>query len=127
EPLNPGGCRIVALRKPFETERTQWYFQRYVSHLPAAGEIVLCDRSWYNRVGVEHVMGYCSKDEYTEFLRACPEFERMLIYSGIILLKYWFSVSDEEQERRFPDRAGHPAPRSELSEMGIQPREKHVE
>lgn len=127
EPLNPRGCRIVALGKPSNTERTQWYFQRYVAHLPAAGEIVLFDRSWYNRAGVEHVMGFCTPEEYTEFLRSCPEFERMLIRSGIILLKYWFSVSDQEQERRFHERAGNPARRWKLSEMDIQGREKWVE
>jgi polyphosphate kinase len=101
EPLNPRGCRIVALGKPSDTEKTQWYFQRYVAHLPAAGEIVLFDRSWYNRAGVEYVMGFCTQEDHTEFLRSCPEYERMLVRSGIILLKYWFSVSDEEQERRF--------------------------
>jgi polyphosphate kinase len=127
EPLNPRGCRIVALGKPSDTERTQWYFQRYVAHLPAAGEIVLFDRSWYNRAGVEHVMGFCTQKEYAEFLRSCPEFERMLVRSGIILLKYWFSVSDEEQERRFHERAGNPARRWKLSEMDIQGREKWVE
>jgi len=127
EPLNPRGCRIVALGKPSDTEKTQWYYQRYVAHLPAAGEIVLFDRSWYNRAGVEHVMGFCTKAEYTEFLRSCPEFERMLINSGIILLKYWFSVSDDEQERRFHDRAGNPARRWKLSEMDIQGREKWIE
>jgi polyphosphate kinase 2 len=127
EPLNPRGCRTVALGKPSDTERTQWYFQRYVAHLPAAGEIVLFDRSWYNRAGVEHVMGFCTPEEYTEFLRSCPEFERMLVRSGIILLKYWFSVSDEEQERRFHDRAGNPARRWKLSEMDLQGRDKWVE
>src|SRR6516225_4878296 len=127
EPLNPRGCRIVALGKPSDTERTQWYFQRYVAHLPAAGEIVLFDRSWYNRAGVEHVMGFCTLEEYTEFLRSCPEFERMLVRSGIILLKYWFSVSDEEQERRFHDRAGNPARRWKLSAMDLQSREHWVE
>lgn len=127
EPLNPRGCRHVALSKPSDTERTQWYFQRYVAHLPAAGEIVLFDRSWYNRAGVEHVMGFCTQEEYTEFLRSCPEFERMLIRSGIILLKYWFSVSDEEQEQRFHDRVGDPARRWKLSDMDLQSREKWVE
>jgi polyphosphate kinase 2 len=127
EPLNPRGCRIVALGKPSDTEKTQWYFQRYVANLPAAGEIVLFDRSWYNRAGVDHVMGFCTPEQYTEFLRSCPEFERMLVRSGIILLKYWFSVSDEEQERRFHDRAGNPARRWKLSEMDIQSREKWVE
>ena len=104
EPLNPRFCRIVALGTPTERERTQWYFQRYVTHLPAAGEMVLFDRSWYNRAGVEHVMGFCTPDEYTEFLRSVPEFEKMLLRSGVILIKYWFSVSDEEQERRFKSR-----------------------
>ena len=127
EPLNPRGCRVVALSKPSDRERTQWYFQRYVAHLPAAGEIVLFDRSWYNRAGVERVMGFCTQEEYTEFLRSCPDFERMLVRSGIILLKYWFSVSDEEQERRFHDRAGNPARRWKLSDMDLQSREKWVE
>src|SRR6202795_2234623 len=125
--LNPRICKVVALSAPTERERTQWYFQRYVAHLPAAGEIVLFDRSWYNPAGVEHVMGFCTQEEYTEFLRSCPEFERMLVRSGIILLKYWFSVSDEEQERRFHDRAGNPARRWKLSEMDIQSRNKWVE
>jgi polyphosphate kinase 2 len=127
EPLNPRGCRTVALGKPSDTEKTQWYFQRYVAHLPAAGEIVLFDRSWYNRAGVEHVMGFCTPEEYTEFLRSCPEFERMLVRSGILLLKYWFSVSDEEQERRFLERAGNPARRWKLSELDLQSRAKWVE
>jgi polyphosphate kinase 2 len=127
EPLNPRGCRVVALSKPSDTERTQWYFQRYVAHLPAAGEIVLFDRSWYNRAGVERVMGFCTQEEYTEFLRSCPDFERMLVHSGVILAKYWFSVSDEEQERRFHDRAGNPARRWKLSEMDLQSREKWVD
>lgn len=127
DPLNPRGCRHVALGKPSDTERTQWYFQRYVAHLPAAGEIVLFDRSWYNRAGVEHVMGFCTQEEYTEFLRSCPEFERMLVRSGIILLKYWFSVSDEEQERRFHERVGNPARRWKLSDMDLRSREKWVE
>ena len=127
QPLNPRGCRIVALGKPSDAEKTQWYFQRYVAHLPAAGEIVLFDRSWYNRAGVDHVMGFCTQEEYTEFLRSCPEFEQMLVRSGIILLKYWFSVSDEEQERRFLERAGNPARAWKLSEMDIQSRGKWVE
>jgi len=127
EPLNPRGSRIVALGKPSDTEKTQWYYQRYVAHLPTAGEIVLFDRSWYNRAGVDHVMGFCTQEEYAEFLRSCPEFARMLINSGIILLKYWFSVSDEEQERRFHDRAGNPARRWKLSELDIQGREKWIE
>ena len=106
--LNPRVCRVVALATPTERERTQWYFQRYVAHLPSAGEIVLFDRSWYNRGGVERVMGFCSEDEYQEFLRTCPKFERMLVRAGIILVKYWFSVSEEEQERRFQQRNVRP-------------------
>jgi polyphosphate kinase 2 len=104
DPLNPRGCRVVALGTPSDREKTEWYFQRYVTHLPAAGEIVCFDRSWYNRAGVEHVMGFCTDTQYQEFMQTCPEFERMLVRSGIILLKYWFSVSDEEQERRFQSR-----------------------
>jgi len=127
EPLNPRGSRIVALGTPTEKERSQWYFQRYVSHLPAAGEIVLFDRSWYNRAGVERVMGFCSDEEYDEFMRSCPEFERMLVRSGIILLKYWFSVSDAEQEKRFKDRAGDPARRWKLSPMDLESMPKWVE
>jgi polyphosphate kinase 2 len=127
EPLNPRGCRVVALAKPSDVERTQWYFQRYVAHLPSAGEVVLFDRSWYNRAGVEYVMGFCTPREYAEFLRSCPEFERMLLRSGIRLLKYWFSVSDEEQERRFLERAGNPARRWKLTEMDLQSRERWVE
>src|SRR5205085_9689482 len=127
EYLNPRTARIVALPAPTERDRSQWYFQRYVAHLPAAGEIVLFDRSWYNRAGVEHVMGFCTPEEYIEFLRSCPEFERMLVRSGILLLKYWFSVSDEEQERRFHDRAGHPARRWKLSDMDLVSREKWAE
>ena len=127
DPLNPRGCRIVALGTPSDREKTQWYFQRYVTHLPAAGEIVLFDRSWYNRAGVEHVMGFCTDEEYTEFMRACPEFERMLVRSGIILLKYWFSVSDEEQEHRFEERAGNPARRWKLSPIDLKSRDTWVE
>ena len=108
EPLNPRGATIVALGTPNEREKTQWYFQRYVSHLPAAGEIVLFDRSWYNRAGVERVMGFCSDEEYWEFMRTCPEFERMLVRDGVLLRKYWFSVSDHEQERRFQRRVVRP-------------------
>jgi polyphosphate kinase 2 len=126
-PLNPRYCRVVALGTPSDREKTQWYFQRYVAHLPAAGEIVLMDRSWYNRAGVEHVMGFCTKDEYEEFMRSCPEFEHMLIRSGIILLKYWFSVSDKEQERRFRDRAGDPGRRWKLSPMDLQSMSRWVE
>ncbi len=124
ESLNPRVCRIVALGTPTEREKTQWYFQRYVAHLPAAGEMVLFDRSWYNRAGVEHVMRFCTEHEYTEFLQSCPEFERMLIRSGIILIKYWFSVSDEEQERRFQDRMDKPTKRWKLSPMDLESR-KH--
>jgi polyphosphate kinase len=124
EPLNPRGANVVALGTPSDRERTQWYFQRYASHLPAAGEMVLFDRSWYNRAGVEHVMGFCTEDEYREFLRACPEFERMLVRDGIILRKYWFSVSDEEQERRFASRAKDPLRRWKLSPMDLQARDR---
>ncbi len=127
EPLNPRGCRVVALGTPTDREKTQWYFQRYAPHLPAAGEIVLFDRSWYNRAGVEHVMGFCTEDEYREFLRSCPEFERMLVRSGIILIKYWFSVSDEEQERRFKDRMEDPTKRWKISPMDLESRRKWVE
>ncbi|HVN93214.1 MAG TPA: polyphosphate kinase 2 [Terracidiphilus sp.] len=124
ESLNPRVCRIVALATPTEREKTQWYFQRYVAHLPAAGEMVLFDRSWYNRAGVEHVMGFCTEREYAEFMQSCPEFERMLVRSGIILIKYWFSVSDEEQERRFQDRMDKPTKRWKLSPMDLESR-KH--
>ncbi|MEL7503305.1 MAG: polyphosphate kinase 2 [Cyanobacteria bacterium J06554_6] len=125
--LNPRGCRVVALGKPTEREKTQWYFQRYVPHLPAAGEIVLFDRSWYNRAGVERVMGFCTHAEYTEFIRTCPEFEHMLQRSGIILVKYWFSVSDEEQERRFQARIDDPSKRWKLSEMDLEARARWVD
>ena len=104
EPLNPRGCRVVALGTPSDQQRSQWYFQRYVEHFPSGGEIVLFDRSWYNRAGVERVMGFCSEAELREFEQSCPEFERMLVRSGIVLLKYWFSVSDAEQEARFQAR-----------------------
>src|SRR6266568_7790367 len=127
DPLNPRGVRLVALGKPSDVERTQWYFQRYVAHLPAAGEIVLLDRSWYNRAGVEHVMGFCSDEEYWEFLRACPEFERLLVRSGVHLIKYWLSVSDDEQERRFQQRAGNPAKLWKLSPMDLLSRDHWVE
>ncbi len=126
-PLNPRGCRVVALGTPTEREKTQWYFQRYVEHLPAAGEIVLFDRSWYNRAGVERVMGFCSGDEYREFLQSCPEFERMLVRSGIILVKYWFSVCDDEQEKRFRERAETPTKRWKLSPMDLEARSRWVE
>ena len=127
EYLNPRFCKVVALGVPTEREKTQWYFQRYVAHLRAAGEMVLFDRSWYNRAGVEHVMGFCTDEEYEEFLRSCPEFERMLIRSGIILIKYWFSVSDEEQERRFQDRINNPAKRWKISPMDLESRKHWVE
>jgi len=125
--LNPRICRIVALGVPTEREKSQWYFQRYASELPAGGEIVLFDRSWYNRAGVEEVMGYCTSDEYEEFLRSCPEFEKMLIRSGIILIKYWFSVSDHEQEKRFQDRITDPTKRWKISPMDIESRDKWIE
>jgi polyphosphate kinase 2 len=127
EPLNPRFARVVALPAPTERERTQWYFQRYIAHLPAAGEVVLFDRSWYNRAGVERVMGFCTDDEYQEFLRSCPEFERMLVRSGIILVKYWFSVSDEEQERRFQDRLTDPTKRWKLSPMDVESRARWMD
>ncbi len=125
--LNPRVCRVVALGTPTEREKSQWYFQRYVPHLPAAGEMVLFDRSWYNRGGVERVMGFCSDEEYWEFLRACPEFERMLVRSGTILIKYWFSVSDEEQERRFQSRIGDPTKHWKLSPMDLESRSRWAE
>jgi polyphosphate kinase 2 len=125
--LNPRICRIVALPAPTEREKTQWYFQRYVAHLPAAGEIVLFDRSWYNRAGVERVMGFCSEEEHSEFLRSGPEFERMLVRSGIILIKYWFSVSNKEQELRFQARISDPTKRWKLSPMDMQSRARWVE
>ena len=125
--LSPRICRVAALPAPTERERTQWYFQRYVPHLPAAGEMVLFDRSWYNRAGVERVMGFCTEEEHQEFLRACPEFERMLVRSGIQLVKYWFSVSDEEQERRFRSRIELPHKRWKLSPMDLESRRRWVE
>jgi polyphosphate kinase len=127
ECLNPRVCRVVALAAPTEREKTQWYFQRYVPHLPAAGEMVLFDRSWYNRAGVERVMGFCSEQEVTEFFHSCPEFERMLIRSGIILIKYWFSVSDAEQERRFQERIHDPTKRWKLSPMDLESRGRWVD
>lgn len=127
EPLNPRVVKVVALGVPTEREKGQWYFQRYVSHLPAKGEMVLFDRSWYNRAGVERVMGFCTDDEYNEFMRSCPEFERMLIRSGTILLKYWFSVNDEEQERRFNNRVSNPMKRWKFSPMDLVSREKWLE
>ncbi len=125
--LNPRVCRVVALGTPTERDKSQWYFQRYVPHLPAAGEMVLFDRSWYNRAGVERVMGFCTEQEYNEFMRSCPEFERMLIRSGITLIKYWFSVSDEEQERRFEARIDDPVKRWKLSPMDMESRARWVE
>src|SRR5678815_3480212 len=115
-------CRVVALTAPSDREKTQWYFQRYVPHLPSAGEIVLFDRSWYNRAGVERVMGFCTDNEYQEFLRSCPDIERMLIRSGFILIKYWFSVSDEQQEKRFQQRLERPTKRWKLSPMDLESR-----
>ncbi len=120
--LNPRVCRVVALGTPTEREKTQWYFQRYVPHLPAEGEMVLFDRSWYNRAGVERVMGFCTDEQYREFLRSCPEFERMLVRNGIIVIKYWFSVSDEEQEQRFQARLTDPTKRWKLSPMDLESR-----
>jgi len=125
--LNPRFVRVVALPAPTERERTQWYFQRYITHLPSAGEMVLFDRSWYNRAGVERVMGFCTDEEYDEFMRACPQFERMLVRSGIVLIKYWLSVSDEEQERRFLARINDPTKRWKLSPMDVQARAKWVD
>jgi polyphosphate kinase 2 len=127
ELLNPRYCRVVALPTPSDRERSQWYFQRYVAHLPAAGEIVLFDRSWYNRAVVERVMGFCTEDEYQEFMRFCPQFERGLIRSGITLVKYWLSVSDEEQERRFTDRLRHPHKRWKLSTIDLEARAHWVD
>ena len=125
--LNPRYVRVVALPAPTERERSQWYFQRYITHLPSAGEMVLFDRSWYNRAGVEHVMGFCTDAEYEEFMRTCPQFERMLVHSGILLVKYWLSVSDEEQERRFTARINDPTKRWKLSPMDLQARARWVD
>ena len=122
--LNPRVCRVTALPAPNERERSQWYFQRYVAHLPAAGEMVLFDRSWYNRAGVERVMGFCSEDEVEEFFRTVPEFERMLVRSGIILLKYWFSITDEEQQFRFNMRIHDPLKQWKLSPMDVESRRR---
>lgn len=125
--LNPRICKVVALTTPTEREKTQWYFQRYVAHLPAAGEMMLFDRSWYNRSGVEHVMGFCTEEEHKEFLRSCPEFERMLVRSGIKLIKYWFSISDEVQEERFQSRIKDRTKRWKLSDMDVESRAKWVD
>ena len=119
EHLNPRGARVVALEKPSEVERGQWYFQRYIEHLPTRGEIVLFDRSWYNRAGVERVMGFCTDDEYLEFMRQAPEFERNLVRSGVHLIKFWFSVSREEQRRRFKERKSHPLKQWKLSPVDL--------
>ena len=127
EPLNPRGCNVVALGTPSDQQKSQWYFQRYVEHFPAAGEIVIFDRSWYNRAGVEKVMGFCTPSQADEFLQSCPEFERMLVRSGITLIKYWFSVSDEEQELRFRSRLKDPARRWKLSPMDLESRDRWVE
>lgn len=127
EYLNPRFARVVALDVPTERQRSQWYFQRYVEQLPAAGEIVLFDRSWYNRAGVEKVMGYCSPEEHQRFLRQCPIFERLLIDDGILLTKYWFSVSDEEQERRFAARLRDPLRRWKISPMDLEARLRWVD
>lgn len=127
DPLNPRFCRIAALDKPTERERTQWYFQRYAAHLPAAGEIVLFDRSWYNRGGVERVMGFCTDAEYDEFLHSCPQFEELITRSGIRLIKYWFSVSDEEQEKRFKGRIENPMKNWKLSPMDLEARNRWIE
>jgi polyphosphate kinase 2 len=125
--LNPRYASAVALGVPNDRRRTQWYFQRYVEHLPAAGEIVLFDRSWYNRAGVEHVMGFCTDEEYTGFLRQCPTFERLLVDDGLLLVKYWFSVSDEEQERRFQARLEDPLKRWKLSPIDLESRQRYVD
>ncbi|MDD2237342.1 MAG: polyphosphate kinase 2 [Kiritimatiellae bacterium] len=127
ESLNPRICRVAALGTPTEKEKTQWYFQRYAAHLPSGGELVLFDRSWYNRSGVEHVMGFCTNKEYEEFLQSCPEFEGMLLRSGTILIKYWFSVSDAVQEERFQARNHDPVKRWKLSPMDLKSREKWVD
>ena len=127
EHMNPRFCKVVALAKPTDQERSQWYFQRYVQHLPAAGEIVLFDRSWYNRAGVEKVFGFCTEEEHEEFLRSCPQFEEMLIRSGIILIKYWFSVSDEEQEKRMLARIDDPLKTWKFSDIDLESRKKWVE
>ncbi len=127
EAMNPRICQVVALPAPTERQKSQWYFQRYVAHLPAAGEIIIFDRSWYNRAGVERVMGFCTDQEYREFMRSCPEFERMLVRAGIQLIKYWFSVSDEEQERRFQKRLTDPTKQWKLSPMDLESRKRWVD
>ncbi|MFM2312595.1 MAG: polyphosphate kinase 2 [Cyanobacteriota bacterium] len=127
ETLNPRVCKVVALGTPSDREKTQWYFQRYVAHFPSAGEIVLFDRSWYNRAGVEKVMGFCTYEEYNDFMRSCPQFEIMIQRAGIILIKYWFSVSDDEQEKRFQERIEDPTKRWKISPMDLYAREKWVD
>lgn len=127
EAMNPRICQVIALPAPTEREKSQWYFQRYAAHLPASGEITIFDRSWYNRAGVERVMGFCTEDEYKEFMRSCPEFERMLVRGGIQLIKYWFSVSDEEQERRFQKRLTDPTKQWKLSPMDLESRKRWVD
>ena len=127
EALSPRLCKVIALPKPTEREHTQWYFQRYIEHLPAAGEMVIFDRSWYNRAGVERVMQFCTEEEYQSFLNNCPIFERLIVESGIILVKYWFSVSDAEQERRFQDRINKRSKRWKLSPMDLESRTRWVE
>ena len=127
ENVSPRVCRVVALPAPTEREQSEWYFQRYIAHLPAAGEIVILDRSWYNRAGVEHVMGFCTPDEYRRFLHQCPIFERMLIDDGILLIKYWFSVSDEEQQKRFEARVDDPLKQWKLSPMDVESQKRWVE
>jgi len=126
-PMNPRSCRVEALPVPTEKEQSQWFFQRYVAKLPAAGEIVLFDRSWYNRAGVEKVMGFCTDSEYHEFMRTCPDFERMLVGSDIKLIKYYFNISDEEQERRFQERINNPMKRWKFSPMDVKSRDKWIE
>ncbi|MCP9771399.1 polyphosphate kinase 2 [Synechococcus sp. Tobar12-5m-g] len=127
EPMNPRGCKVVALGTPSDQQKTQWYFQRYVENFPSAGELVLFDRSWYNRAGVERVMGFCTEEQVDQFMKSTPEFERMLVNSGIVLLKYWFSVSDEEQELRFQSRIDDPARRWKLSPMDLESRDRWLE
>lgn len=127
EPLNPRGCQVIALGTPSDHQKTQWYFQRYVEHFPSAGEIVIFDRSWYNRAGVERVMGFCTEAQTNEFLYSCPEFEQMLVRAGIVLIKYWFSVSDEEQEIRFQSRIDDPTRRWKLSPMDLESRRRWVD
>ena len=127
DPLNPRYCKVVALGTPTEKEKSQWYFQRYINHLPPAGEITIFDRSWYNRAGVEKVMGFCSQEQYENFLISCPIFEKLLVDDGIFLIKYWFSVNDEEQEKRFQQRLNNPLKNWKLSQMDIESRDKWVD